>query len=68
MADLMDAVIGCIGVVGMCTLLVLSGYEMGEAQGKREAVSGFECPPGTMFQIVRHDTGETKCILPRRKA
>lgn len=68
MADLMDAVIGCIGVVGMCALLVWSGFSMGEQYGHRKAVADFECPPGTMFQIVRHDTGETKCILPRRKA
>lgn len=67
-ADLCDKVIGTVGVIGLVALVCWNVWEFGRDYGRNEAIAAFECPKGSVFQIVRHDTGETKCVLPRRKA
>lgn len=64
MADFMDNLIGWTGALGTIALLLWGTHADAWERGRQEAVRGFECPKGSVYQIVRHDTGETKCVLP----
>lgn len=67
LADLADKAIGVIGACGFAILLCWNTWEFGRDYGRKEAIAAFECPPGTVYQVVYTD-GSIKCVLPRGRA
>ena len=66
MADFMDNLIGWTGALGTILLLLWGTHTDAFERGHDQAFKKFECPPGTVYTIVKQREREVRCVMARK--